>query len=68
MKIAKKYYVAADRVFRPGDTWAKANLEEAIEHARKLLEMEPLNNIKYIVKVVKVVKRKETPISVENVT
>lgn len=67
MKIKNKFYIAADRVMQPGDTWAKPTLEAAIDHARLLLEREPHNDVKYIVKVIKVVRRKSMPVQVENV-
>ena len=47
-KITKKFYVGANKVFIPntwgelvGKTWAKETLDEAIAHAKRILEEKP---------------------------
>jgi hypothetical protein len=67
MKIVKKFYVAADRVTSYGADWCHPTLEGAIKHAEKLLEQEPGTKAKYIVKIIKVVKRRNMPVIVEDV-
>lgn len=68
MKLSKKYYVAADRVTSYGSDWAHETLQEAIEHARSLLEGDPHGtDTKYVVQIIRCVKRKKMPTVVEKV-
>lgn len=63
-----RFYVgskAATQVKPDGSCWAKFTEKEAIEHATKLVEQ--TGEEQFIVKVVKVVRRKPMPIVVESV-
>lgn len=53
---------------RPRHTrWAKHDLKQAIEHAREILDNDPSKNEVAIVRIVKMVRRKATPVIVEDV-
>lgn len=67
LRIRNKFYVAHPKVSRPGDTWAKATLADAVAHARKLLDQDATAEYQLVVKVVRVVRRQMTPIIVEKV-
>jgi hypothetical protein len=70
-KVTNRFYVAHSKInsdlhsLSPG--WAKPTLEDAIEHARKLMEENHNTEECLIVEVIRVVRRKKTPISVEKV-
>jgi len=53
---------------RPRHTrWAKRDLSQAIDHARDILDNDPSKSEVAIVRIVKMVRRKATPIVVEDV-
>lgn len=64
-----KYYVASDRAFEQrwnNVSWAKDTLDEAVEHARKILEKNPEKESCIIVKTIKVVRRMQVPVIIED--
>lgn len=67
MKVERKYYVAHPRMKSPTNDWAHATEEEAIEHAKSLLEADPHTEFQFIVKIIRVVRKQRTPITVESV-
>lgn len=74
MKITKKFYVGANKVFNThdygpltGETWAKKTEAEAIEHAKQILEEKPDQDFAFVVKVIKVIRRKRVPLVVETI-
>lgn len=70
MKLKDKFYVASDRIVNGGvnPQWRKPTLEAAIKHARELLgEDNNVADVKYIVKIVAVVKLEKPPVKVEKV-
>lgn len=53
---------------RPRHTrWAKRDLAQAIDHARQILDNDPSKHEVAIVRIVKMVRRKATPVIVEDV-
>lgn len=69
MKVKKRFYVAADRVTSYGSDWAHETLDEAIEHAKSLLDGDPHGvDTKYVVEVIRCVRRQKTPVVVEKIT
>jgi hypothetical protein len=68
MKIEKKFYVSHPRMRDPQNNWTHATEKEAIAHAKRLLNDNVHDEMQFIVKIIKVVKRKETPMVVESVT
>jgi hypothetical protein len=61
-----KFYVGSKKAMTPdykGETWAKYTEKEAIAHATKLVES--TGEEQFIVKIIKVVKRRPMPIVVE---
>ncbi len=74
MKITKRFYVGANKVFDTkefgemcGKSWAKSTLEEAINHAKKILEDKPEQEYAFVVQIIRVVRRKQQPLVVEKV-
>jgi uncharacterized protein with NRDE domain len=63
VKIENKYYVGANKALRSG--WAKATEAEAIEHAREILARSDIEDEAIIVKVIKVVRRREPVIQLD---
>ena len=63
--MKNRFYVAANRVTQPGDTWAKPTLTEAIAHAREILDREPMKGEIYIAQLIRVVRREKAPVTVE---
>lgn len=61
---ANKFYVGSNSVMNKD--WGHPTLNKAIEHAKELMEKQNSDEI-FIVKIVKVVRRKETPIEVIDV-
>jgi hypothetical protein len=68
VRIDKRFYVAAPRMRDPNNNWAHPTEKLAIEHATRLLNNDHLCDEQFIVKIIKVVKRKVAPVVVENVT
>ena len=68
MKVERKFYVSHPRMKDPANSWAHATEAQAIEHAKQLLEADPHVEFQFIVKIIKVVKKQRTPISVEAVS
>ncbi len=68
MKVERKYYVAHPRMKDPANSWAHATEADAIEHAEDLLRADPHSEFQFVVKIIKVVRRKEPPVVVESVT
>lgn len=64
MKIKKRFYVGSVSTITNGD-WTHRTIEEAIEHAKRLVE--DSDEEQYIVQVIRVVRRKSTPVIVEKV-
>lgn len=64
MAKLKKFYVGGRNTV-PFSGWVKDSLEEAIDHAKKLVES--TGEEQYVVKVIRVVRRKPQPIVVETV-
>jgi hypothetical protein len=63
----RQYYVGSKNIL-PGGTspgWGKPTLEAALEHARELIDQDGTDQ--FIVKIVRVVRRKKTPNTVEKV-
>lgn len=70
MKLKNKFYVASDSVMDGNDKhyWRKPTLKDAVEHARELMHNScHRSDVKYIVKIVAVVKQEKPPVSVEKV-
>ena len=76
VKINNKFYVAAERVTTAKEQalnpiaykqWPKKTLAEAIKHAEEILNESSLKDHVAIVKIIRVVRRKEVPIVVETV-
>lgn len=64
MRIDKKFYVGSDRM---SPHWPKKTLEQAISHAKEILSNDPTKDSVNIVKIIKVVRRRELPLFVEDV-
>ena len=66
--VKKKFYVGKPEVVEGIDPlrWGKDSLKEAIAHATKIIESGQRDEA-YVVKVVRVVRRKPQPIVVETV-
>lgn len=66
MKLKDKFYVAADRIVDGNchSSWRKPTIEAAVQHAKELMETGD-TDVKYIVQIVRVVRRKKMPIQVE---
>lgn len=62
----KKFYVAHPKIGQPGDTWSKATLQEAIDHAAELMEREGRDEY-YVVKIVKRVRKPKPKPIIETV-
>jgi hypothetical protein len=62
----KKFYVGKPEVVEGTNynSWGRQTLPEAIEHAKKLVQES--GKPAYIVKVIKVVRKKEQPLVIEN--
>jgi hypothetical protein len=63
-----KFYVGSQKATQPdykGETWAKMTEKEAIEHATQIVKR--TGEAQFIVKIIKVVRRKPQPIVVEAV-
>lgn len=70
MKLKNKFYVASDSVIdgHERSNWRKATLQDAVKHAQTLMSTAyGNNNVKYIVKIVAVVRQEKPPVSVEKV-
>lgn len=67
VKKVKRFYIGKPEVIEGRDSshWAKDTLPEAIEHAKQ--RAEETGEPQYVVKVIKVVRRKSQPIVVEDV-
>ena len=67
MQHGNKYYVAYPKIWSSEDTWSKPTLDAAIDHAKEILNSQGGRHRDYclIVKVVRIVRRKEEPIIVE---
>ena len=63
--VKRKYYVAAQQILV--NDWAQATMSETIQKAARILESEPRREYVVISQIVKIVKRKEAPIVVEDV-
>jgi hypothetical protein len=66
-----KFYCAARHISNAigigtNDEWTKPTLEEATKHAREMIREEDLECVA-IVKVVRIVRKKEAPITVEDI-
>lgn len=62
-----KYYIGSNSVFNRGTSgWGHRTLEGAITHAQSMIQLENKDEV-FIVKIVKVVKRKAAPIEVIDV-
>jgi len=59
-----KFYIGSDSIF--GRNWGRRTLPEAIKHAQELMEEQDKEEV-FIVKIVKVVRRKRAPIEVVDV-
>ena len=68
MKLKNKFYVAADRIMdgHLHTSWRRPSIEAAVRHAQELMERDGSEQ-KYIVQIVRVVKREKPPIRVEKV-
>lgn len=74
MKLKFPYYVAADSIVNQnngyssdGREWAKPSLAQAIDHAQEIIERTNKDEV-YIVKVIRVVKRRKPLIDIHAVT
>jgi hypothetical protein len=67
VKKVKRFYIGKPEVIEGRDSshWAKDTLPKAIEHAKQ--RAEETGEPQYVVKVIKVVRRKSQPIIVEDV-
>ena len=63
--VKRKYYVAAQQILV--NDWAQTTMSETIQKAARILESEPRREYVVISQIVKIVKRKEAPIVVEDV-
>lgn len=59
-----RFYVGSDSVFDRG--WGKKTLNEAIKQAQEVMENQGRDEV-FIVKIIKVVRRKQAPIEVLDV-
>lgn len=66
MKVKKRFYVAAQHILT--NDWAKTSLEDAIAHAKEILDSEPNRDMIAISQIIYVVKRETTPKTVIKVT
>jgi len=66
MKIKNRFYVGSRSIVFGGRTeWAHPTLEKAISHAKELVEETDAEQI--VVQIIRVIKRKDSPITVEKV-
>jgi len=65
MKLKNRFYVASDRIVEGGvnPQWRKPTLEAAVRHAQELMDSDDTDE-KYIVQIVRVIRRKKAPIEV----
>ena len=61
---ANKYYVGSNSIFSRG--WGHPTETKAIQHAKELLDEQNQDEI-FIVKIVKVVKRRVAPVEIVNI-
>lgn len=69
-----KYYVGSNKVFirdsygkDRGKHWVKDTLEEAVEHAKRILEEEQDKEYTFVVKIVRVIRRQKQPMVVTRI-
>lgn len=67
MKLEKPFYVASNSMIEDPRNWRKATVEEAIQHASRVMEKDKELDEVWIVKVVKVVRRIPPPVTAEDV-
>lgn len=73
----KRFYVGSMKAIVPqgfnGRSWAKATLQDAVEHAKQILNSSSTGNVHhgndfaFVVKIVKVVRRAPQPVVVQDV-
>lgn len=62
--LKNRFYVAADSIFERNDDWAKPTLDKAVSHARRILDDNGHQDVKYIVKIIAKVERVQAPVQV----